>query len=80
MKIYLVSNNSVVDDITYDSIESVEAKRVSRPLSIEGDKLASDIVRKIDADIIYSSNYASAIESARFYAKYKNSEVIINSY
>ena len=79
MKVYLVSNNLVVNNISYESTESIEAKRISRPLSIDGDKEAKKLIDKIDADIIYSSNYASAIESARFYSEAKGENIIINS-
>ena len=80
MTIYLVSNNLVIDNIEYESDESVEEKRISRPLSIEGEKAAVKIVKKIQANIIYSSNYASAIATARYYSEYINETIYINSF
>lgn len=80
MTLYLVSNNMVLEDIIYETEESVEAKRINRPLSIDGEKEAIKLVKKIDANIIYSSNYASALATAKYYAKYKNLHININSF
>ena len=80
MTIYLVSNNLVIDNIEYETDESVEEKRISRPLSIEGEKAAVKIVKKIQANVIYSSNYASAIATARYYSEYINETIYINSF
>ena len=80
MTLYLVSNNMVLENIFYETDESVEEKRINRPLSIEGEKEAVKLVKKIDADVIYSSNYASALSTAKYYASYKNTEIYINSF
>ena len=80
MTLYLVSNNMVLENIFYETDESVEEKRLNRPLSIEGEKTAVKLVKKIDADVIYSSNYASALSTAKYYASYKNAEIYINSF
>jgi broad specificity phosphatase PhoE len=80
MTIYLVSNNLVIDNIEYETDESVEEKRISRPLSIDGEKAAVKIVKKIQANVIYSSNYASAIATARYYSEYINETIYINSF
>ena len=80
MTLYLVSNNMVLENIFYETDESVEEKRLNRPLSIEGEKAAVKLVKKIDADVIYSSNYASALSTAKYYASYKNTEIYIYWY
>lgn len=80
MTLYLVSNNMVLDDLVYETDETVEEKRINRPLSIEGEKCAVKLVRKIDANVIYSSNYASALATAKYYASYKNLSININSF
>lgn len=80
MIIYLISNNLVVEDISYETDEKIESKRINRPLSIEGEKLAVKLAKKIDADIIYSSSYASSIDCAKYYASLKKKEIIINSF
>lgn len=80
MILYLVSNNLVIDDIVYETDEKLEEKRINRPLSIAGEKLAVKLAKKIDADVIYSSSYASSIDCAKYYASLKKSDIIINSF
>ena len=80
MMLYLVSNNMVLEDIIYETEETVEEKRINRPLSIDGEKEAIKLVKRIDANVIYSSNYASALATAKYYASYKNLSININSF
>ena len=80
MTLYLVSNNMVLEDIIYETEETVEEKRINRPLSIDGEKEAIKLVKRIDANVIYSSNYASALATAKYYASYKNLSININSF
>ncbi len=80
MILYLVSNNLVIDDIFYETDDNIESKRINRPLSIEGEKLAVKLAKKIKADVIYSSSYASSIDTAKYYASVVNSNIIINSF
>ena len=80
MTIYLVSNNLVLEDIKYETDEAVEEKRITRPLSIDWEKEAVKLVKKIDANVIYSSNYASALATAKYYASYKKLDININSF
>lgn len=80
MTLYFVSNNLVLDDIYYETDDTILEKRITRPLSIEGEKKAVQIVKKINADVIYSSNYASSLSTARYYAAYKNIGININSF
>lgn len=80
MKLYLISNNLVIDNINYETDEDVLEKRITRPLSIEGEKKAVKIVKKLSGDIIYSSNYASSMATAKYYASFKGKEIIINSF
>ena len=75
MNIYLISNNLVLNDITYESDIVLEEKRTSRPLSIEGEALAKRISEVINAQYIYSSNYASALATAKYFAQ-KNDTII----
>lgn len=80
MTIYFVSNNLVVDNIMYETDEGIEEKRINRPLSIEGEKLACQIAKVIDADVLYSSSYSSSIDSAKYYSRLKNIGININSF
>jgi len=80
MVLYLVSNNLVIDDIVYETDETLEEKRINRPLSIEGEKIAVKLVKKIKANIVYSSSYASSIASAKYFASVKKCNIVINSF
>lgn len=80
MTLYLISNNLVLEDISYETDENILEKRITRPLSIEGEKAAVKLVKKIDADVIYSSSYASSLGTAKYYASYKNINININSF
>ena len=80
MVLYLVSNNLVIDNIVYETDETLENKRVNRPLSIEGEKVAVKLVKKIKANIVYSSSYASSIASAKYFAAVKKCDIVINSF
>lgn len=80
MVLYLVSNNLVIDNIIYETDETLEEKRVNRPLSIEGEKVAVKLVKKIKANIVYSSSYASSIASAKYFAAVKKCDIVINSF
>ncbi len=80
MVLYLVSNNLVIDNIIYETDETLEEKRINRPLSIEGEKVAVKLVKKIKANIVYSSSYASSIASAKYFAAVKKCDIVINSF
>ena len=56
MVLYLVSNNLVIDDIVYETDETLEEKRINRPLSIEGEKMAVKLVKKIKANIVVANS------------------------
>ena len=79
MKLYLISNNSVLENITYNTDETLEQKRVNRPLSIEGEKLAKKLAGELDVSAIYSSNYASALASAKYLSESNNLTIYIDS-
>ncbi len=68
MKLYLISNNSLINHLDYNNID-LDLVRVIRPLSIEGENNAKIICNfKEFANIqkVYSSLYSSAIESAKY--------------
>lgn len=80
MTIYFISNNLVLENIGYETDENILEKRITRPLSIEGEKLAVKLVKKINSEVIYASNYASSLASAKYLAEYKNLNININSF
>ena len=69
MKIYLISNNLLLDGLCYESKDDLELIRVLRPLSEEGEKLAKKISENNmleNIEKIYSSYYSSALSSAKY--------------
>lgn len=79
MKVYLISNNLVVENISYQSEETLEQKRINRPLSIEGEQLAEKLGKIIDVDAIYASSYASAIATAKYLSSEAEIPIYIDS-
>lgn len=79
MNIYLVSNNLVIDNIIYNTDVSLEEKRLNRPLAIEGEKLALRLCKNISPQAIYTSDYASAIGSAKYLSKEFNLPIFIDT-
>lgn len=78
MKIYLVSNNLLLDNINYENNADLDLIRMTRPLSIEGEALAKELASKdIFNNIgkIYSSIYASSISAAKYLADKLNIEI-----
>lgn len=81
MEIYLISNNLCENNIHYQDKENLEIKKLTRPLSIEGEDLAKSITLKSefnDVSLIYSSLYASALGSAKYLASRINKKITID--
>ncbi len=75
MKIYLISNNTLLTDLNYDNSANLDFIRMSRPLSIEGENIAKGILKNEylnDVNKIYSSFYSSALSSAKYLSKALN--------
>lgn len=69
MKIYLVSNNLLLDGINYENNSNLEMIRMLRPLSSKGEQIASKISGSKEfqnIEKIYSSFHSSAISSAKY--------------
>ncbi len=69
MKLYLISNNLLLDGLDYDNKTNLELLRILRPLSISGEEEAfklSKLPNFKDIDAIYSSFHSSAISSAKY--------------
>ena len=71
MSIYLVSNNSLIDNIKYND-ETIDLIRSLRLLDIIGEKEAKKLSERDlfqNAEKIYSSLYASAIDTAKYFSE-----------
>ncbi len=82
MKIYLVSNNSLLDNISYQNDANLEIVRMIRPLSIEGLNNAKKICNLKElqnAEKIYSSFYSSALSTATFLSKKLELDIILDN-
>lgn len=80
MKIYLVSNNLLLDNISYDNSANLDTIRLTRPLSIKGSNLAKELSNKDifnNIEKIYSSYHASAISSSKYLADKLNIDIIL---
>lgn len=69
MKLYLISNNLLLEGLSYNNGTNLDLIRLSRPLSIEGEKLANsllskDIFNKVER--IYTSLFSSAISTSKY--------------
>ncbi len=82
MKIYLVSNNLLLDRINYGKDTNLEVVRMIRPLDIKGYSIAEHIAKMDlfnDIENIYSSFYSSALSTASFISKKLEIEVFLDS-
>ena len=78
-KIYLIVNNMVLNNIDYLNDESIDERRVKRPLSIEGESFAknlSNLKELQNVTSIYSSGFSSALCTAKYLSNQLN--VVIN--
>ena len=69
MKIFLVSNNLLLDGINYENNANLELIRMIRPLSRKGECVAKQCSTRKEFESIekiYSSFYSSAISSAKY--------------
>ena len=58
MKIYFICNNLYENNLSYNSSHEIEQKKMTRPLSIEGENVAKNIAvldELSDVNNIYSS-------------------------
>ena len=73
MKIFLISNNSLLEHISYDNTSNLDDIRMSRPLSIEGENIAKNALKKDffnSVTKIYSSFYSSALSTSKYLSSY----------
>lgn len=68
MNLYLIVNNNLIDNLKY-SDDAIDLVRTLRLLSIEGEsdaKKISEMSNLSDIESIYSSYYASSIDSSKY--------------
>ena len=68
MKVFLISNNALLDYLNYES-DNLELIRMVRPLSVKGEENAKiisnlDILKNVTT--IYSSYFSSALQTAKY--------------
>lgn len=71
MKIYLISNNLLLDGLSYDSNSNLDLIRMLRPLNGNGENLAKKISEAKELqniEKIYTSFHSSAISTAKYLA------------
>ena len=81
MRIFLVSNNTLLENINYNQINNIELIRMLRPLSIKGEEIAKkisvlDIFKNVNK--IYSSYYSSALSTAKYMQTILDREIIMD--
>ncbi len=74
--IYLICNNLLTNNITYDLDLDIEKKKEVRPLSSDGVK-ASIKLSIGEVEHIFSSTYASCIETAKYIAEKKDLDIFV---
>lgn len=81
MEIYLVSNNLFENNLSYSDMHDIESKKLTRPLSIEGEELAKSLSLKEEfegTNLIYSSMASSSLGSAKYLAERINKKIIVD--
>ena len=80
MEIFLVSNNLYENNLSYADLHDIELKKLTRPLSIEGEVLARDLALMEDLNdttLIYSSMASSSLGTAKYLAERINKKIMI---
>ena len=72
MEVYFICNNLFENNLGYTNRHDIEQKKMTRPLSIEGENVAKNIAILDDLSDtmdIYSSMYACCLSSAKYLAE-----------
>ena len=83
MKLYLISNNSLLDNLNYENKDDLEIIRMIRPISIEGEESAKKLSNNLlftNVEKIYSSFYTSSLNSAKYLANKLELKINLNEY
>lgn len=81
MEVYLICNNLFENNLTYADKQDIEKKKMTRPLSVEGENLARDLSLREefnDVNVIYSSMFASSLGTAKYLAERLNKNILVD--
>ena len=81
MEVYFICNNLFENNLSYNNRQDIEQKKMTRPLSIEGEGIAKNIAVLddfMDVNSIYSSMYASSLASAKYLANRLDKIIIVD--
>ncbi|MFI3260368.1 MAG: histidine phosphatase family protein [bacterium] len=76
MNIYLICNNLLSKNTSFDKNMDIEKKKMLRSLSIKGVELSKKI--DIETTAVYSSTYISTIETAKYISEKNDIDIILN--
>lgn len=81
MEVYLICNNLFENNLTYADKQDIEKKKMTRPLSVEGEMLARDLSLNEefnDVTLIYSSMFSSSLATAKYLAERLNKNIMVD--
>lgn len=82
MKLYLISNNLLLEGLSYENTANLEMIRLLRPLSIKGEEVAKEIGKlKVleNVEKIMASFHSSALSSAKYLANNLELPIVMNN-
>ena len=82
MKVYLISNNSLIEGLSYENGTNLDIVRLVRPLSILGEENALKISENknlASVEKIYSSFHSSALSTSKNLSEKLNLEINLNN-
>lgn len=81
MEVYLISNNLFENNLSFTDLEDIELKKLTRPLSVNGENLAKTIALNEefkDVSLIYSSLASSSLGTAKYLAERLNKKILVD--
>lgn len=81
MEVYLISNNLYENNLSFTDFKDIELKKLTRPLSIEGENLAKAIAINEEfngVSLIYSSLASSSLGTAKYLAERLNKKIMVD--
>lgn len=81
MEVYFICNNSLENNLSYSDRNNLEIKKMTRPLSSDGERIAKNIATSdefLGADMIYSSIYSASLDSAKYLAERLDIKIFVD--